>query len=123
MYVCPYTQYGLQNIVLNNFKDTFACTNVASTVLFWTTSLQPSSSGGRTNLSVQVYTRQQLVGEGPYCLHMPFSEQAQRTLLNLPTQEKVPIIKSETRTNKLAAAVHQDLPRRTAVKWPSETGL
>ena len=37
------------------------------------------------------------------------------TVLNLPTQEKIPIVKSEIRINKLAAAVHQELPRRTAV--------
>ena len=62
-------------------------------------------------------------GEGPNWLHTPFSEQEQRTLLNLPTQEGIPIIKSETRTNKLAATVHQDLPRRAAVKWPYEREL
>ena len=30
-----------------------------------------------------------------------------RTVLNLSTQEEIPMIKSETRTNMLAAAVHQ----------------
>ena len=43
------------------------------------------------------------------------------TILNLTTQEKVPTIKSETQTKKLAAALHRDLPRRTTARWPSET--
>ena len=65
----------------------------------------------RTRLPSHRHTNQ----SGPYYLYTPFTEQAQITLLNLPTQEKIPIIKSDTGTNKLAAALHQDLPRRPVV--------
>ena len=35
------------------------------------------------------------IGEGLYCLHPPFSEQAKRTIFHLPTQEKTSAFKSE----------------------------
>ena len=60
-------------------------------------------------------------GEGLYCIHPPFSEQAKRTVFNLPTQEETSPFKSENeirRKKKLQAAVHQaavhqDLLKRT----------
>ena len=60
-------------------------------------------------------------GEGLYCLHTPFSEQAKRTLLNLPTQEKTSI-KSEN----IKKAPSSSAPRPPEVdgpKWPPVTGL
>ena len=50
-------------------------------------------------------------GEGLYCLHPPFSEQAKRTLFHLPTQEETSPFKSENeirrKKKKLQAAMHQ----------------
>ena len=58
-------------------------------------------------------------GEGLYCLHTPYSEQAKRTLFNLLTQEETSPFKSEIQRKKKLqaamhqAAVHQDLLKRT----------
>ena len=56
-------------------------------------------------------------GEGLYFLHPPFSEQAKRTLFNLPTQEKTSSFKSENeiRKKKLQAAMHQAAVHQAAV--------
>ena len=57
-------------------------------------------------------------GEGLYyCLHTPFSEQAKRTLFNLPTQEETSPFRSEIRKEKkkLEAAMHQAAVHQAAV--------
>ena len=54
-----------------------------------------------------------------YCLHTPSSEQAKRTLFNLPTQEETSPFKSEIRRKKAPSG---SAPNHSAPRPPEEDG-